>query len=98
MKVSAEGLLVVGHRDMRVDSAAEQVPIDSDQIHRADGALAGVVSRPLSSLWIFTMLMAIPQVLTIWISHQGAEVGILTAVTQDASHTAIPAETRPRLL
>jgi len=35
------------------------------------------------------MLMAIPQVLTIWISHQGAAVGILTALTQDASHTAI---------
>jgi uncharacterized protein with PQ loop repeat len=35
-----------------------------------------LMSRVLGSLSIFTMLMTIPQVLTIWLSHQAAGVSI----------------------
>lgn len=38
----------------------------------------GVVNRLLGSLSIFTMLMTIPQVLTIWLSQQAAGVSMLS--------------------
>ena len=40
--------------------------------------LAGVVKRLLGSLSIFTLLMTIPQVLTIWITRQTAGVSVLS--------------------
>ncbi len=36
------------------------------------------VNRLLGSLSVFTMLMTIPQVLTIWLSHQAAGVSIVS--------------------
>ena len=38
----------------------------------------GRLKRLLGSLSIFTMLMTIPQVLTIWIRHQAAGVSLLS--------------------
>lgn len=38
----------------------------------------GVIHRLLASLSIFTMLMTIPQVLTIWVGHQAAGVSVLS--------------------
>jgi uncharacterized protein with PQ loop repeat len=38
----------------------------------------GVLRRLLGGLSVFTMLMTIPQVLTIWIGHQAAGVSILS--------------------
>jgi uncharacterized protein with PQ loop repeat len=37
-----------------------------------------MMSRLLGSLSIFTMLMTIPQVLTIWVGHQAAGVSLLS--------------------
>ena len=37
-----------------------------------------VMSRLLGSLSVFTMLMTIPQVLTIWVGHQAAGVSLLS--------------------
>ncbi len=37
-----------------------------------------MMSRLLGSLSIFTMLMTIPQVLTIWVGHQAAGVSVLS--------------------
>ena len=37
-----------------------------------------VMKRLLGSLSIFTMLMTIPQVLTIWVGHQAARVSLLS--------------------
>jgi hypothetical protein len=39
---------------------------------------AGILKRLVGGLSIFTMLMTIPQVLTIWISHQAAGVSTLS--------------------
>jgi uncharacterized protein with PQ loop repeat len=39
---------------------------------------AGVIKRLIGSLSIFTMLMTIPQVLTIWVSHRAAGVSLLS--------------------
>ncbi len=39
---------------------------------------AGVIHRLLGSLSIFTMLMTIPQVLTIWVGHRAAGVSMLS--------------------
>ncbi len=39
---------------------------------------AGMIHRLLGSLSIFTMLMTIPQVLTIWVSHRAAGVSMLS--------------------
>src|SRR2546430_916310 len=39
---------------------------------------AGILRRLLGGLSIFTMLMTIPQVLTIWINHQAAGVSRLS--------------------
>jgi uncharacterized protein with PQ loop repeat len=39
---------------------------------------AGMLKRLLGVLSIFTMLMTIPQVLTIWITHQAAGVSMLS--------------------
>jgi uncharacterized protein with PQ loop repeat len=36
------------------------------------------MSRLLGSLSLFTMLMTIPQVLTIWVGHQAAGVSLLS--------------------
>jgi uncharacterized protein with PQ loop repeat len=38
----------------------------------------GVIRRLIGSLSIFTMLMTIPQVLTIWVSHRAAGVSMLS--------------------
>ena len=37
-----------------------------------------VFSRVLGALSVFTMLMTIPQVLTIWVGHQAAGVSVLS--------------------
>ena len=37
-----------------------------------------VLSRLLGGMSIFTMLMTIPQVLTIWVNHQAAGVSVLS--------------------
>jgi uncharacterized protein with PQ loop repeat len=37
-----------------------------------------VMGRLLGSMSIFTMLMTLPQVLTIWVSHQAAGVSLLS--------------------
>jgi uncharacterized protein with PQ loop repeat len=39
---------------------------------------AGAMHRLLGSLSIFTMLMTIPQVLTIWVNHRAAGVSLLS--------------------
>ena len=39
---------------------------------------AGVIHRLLGSLSIFTMLMTIPQVVTIWVSRRAAGVSVLS--------------------
>jgi len=39
---------------------------------------AGILKRLLGGLSIFTMLMTIPQALTIWISHEAAGVSVLS--------------------
>jgi uncharacterized protein with PQ loop repeat len=39
---------------------------------------AGILKRLLGGLSIFTMLMTIPQALTIWISHQAAGISTLS--------------------
>ena len=39
---------------------------------------AGVIKRLIESLSIFTMVMTIPQVLTIWASHRAAGVSLLS--------------------
>ncbi len=39
---------------------------------------AGVIHRLLGSLSIFTMLMTIPQVLTIWVGHRATGVSTLS--------------------
>jgi uncharacterized protein with PQ loop repeat len=44
------------------------------RLHRPDR----VLRRILASMSIFTMLMTIPQVLTIWVGHQAAGVSILS--------------------
>lgn len=36
------------------------------------------MSRLLGSMSIFTMVMTIPQILTIWVGHQAAGVSVLT--------------------
>lgn len=37
-----------------------------------------ILSRVLGGMSVFTMLMTIPQVLTIWISHQAAGVSVVS--------------------
>ncbi len=39
---------------------------------------AGVIHRLLGSLSIFTMLMTIPQALTIWVKHQAAGISVVS--------------------
>ena len=39
---------------------------------------AGMIKRLIGGLSIFTMLMTIPQVLTIWVNHQAAGVSLLS--------------------
>ena len=38
----------------------------------------GLIKRLLGSLSIFTMVMTVPQVLTIWISHRAAGISLLS--------------------
>ena len=38
----------------------------------------GLLNRLLESLSIFTMVMTIPQVLTIWVSHRAAGISMLS--------------------
>lgn len=38
----------------------------------------GVLNRLLQSLSIFTMVMTVPQVLTIWVSHRAAGISMLS--------------------
>ena len=45
---------------------------------RARSSTDIMLRRFLGSMSIFTMLMTIPQVLTIWISHQAAGVSVLS--------------------
>lgn len=46
--------------------------------HTHDLLPMGLIKRLLGSLSIFTMVMTIPQVLTIWIRHQAAGVSMLS--------------------
>ena len=39
---------------------------------------AGVIHRLLGSLSIFTVLMTIPQALTIWVKHQAAGISVVS--------------------
>src|SRR2546422_4484380 len=39
---------------------------------------AGVIHRLLGSLSIFTMLMTIPQALTIWVNHRAAGISVVS--------------------
>ena len=39
---------------------------------------SGVLNRLLPSLSIFTMVMTVPQVLTIWVSHRAAGISMLS--------------------
>lgn len=41
-------------------------------------AKPGVLNRLLQSLSIFTMVMTVPQVLTIWVSHRAAGISMLS--------------------
>ena len=52
---------------MQIDPAHSSLP-DSDTLLR----------RVLGGMSIFTMLMTIPQVFTIWVSHQAAGVSLLS--------------------
>jgi uncharacterized protein with PQ loop repeat len=51
-----------------------QIDPASVSVYRSDV----VLSRLLGTMSIFTMLMTIPQVLTIWIGHQAAGVSLLS--------------------
>lgn len=53
---------------------APEPTIPAAHASRADTALR----RSLGSMSVFTMLMTIPQVLTIWVGHQAAGVSILS--------------------
>lgn len=45
----------------------------------SDAALAKtVMSRLLGAMSVFTMLMTVPQVLTIWVGHQAAGVSVVS--------------------
>jgi uncharacterized protein with PQ loop repeat len=50
-------------------------PVTSISPDKSSGT---VLSHPLGGMSIFTMLMTIPQVLTIWIGHQAAGVSVLS--------------------
>jgi uncharacterized protein with PQ loop repeat len=39
---------------------------------------AGAIKRLIGSLSVFTMLMTVPQVLTVWVGHRAAGVSILS--------------------
>ena len=39
---------------------------------------AGLIKRVLGSLSIFTMVMTVPQVLTIWVGHRAAGISLLS--------------------
>ena len=43
-----------------------------------DAMTATAFNRVLNSMSIFTMLMTVPQVLTIWVSHQTAGVSVIS--------------------
>jgi uncharacterized protein with PQ loop repeat len=45
---------------------------------RPDEPSVTLMSRLLGGMSVFTMLMTIPQVLTIWISHEAAGVSVLS--------------------
>jgi uncharacterized protein with PQ loop repeat len=49
-----------------------------DPAHPAATTSETAFSRVLGAMSIFTMLMTIPQVLTIWVGHQAAGVSILS--------------------
>ncbi len=43
-----------------------------------DSASGAVFSRVLGGMSVFTMLMTVPQVLTIWVGHQAAGVSVVS--------------------
>lgn len=43
-----------------------------------DAASGTVMSRVLGGMSVFTMLMTIPQVLTIWVGHEAAGVSVVS--------------------
>ena len=47
-------------------------PVGDDEQSRT------VMSRVLGAMSVFTMLMTVPQVLTIWVGHQAAGVSIVS--------------------
>ena len=56
----------------------QQVPAS---LHPADSSADTRLRRILGGMSIFTMLMTIPQVLSIWIGHQAGGVSMLTWCT-----------------
>ena len=54
------------------------MPPDPTTPHMRDLIPMGSLKRFLGSLSIFTMVMTIPQVLTIWIRHQAAGVSMVS--------------------
>lgn len=51
---------------------------DPGTLHRARSSSDTRLRRILGGMSIFTMLMTIPQVLSIWVGHQEAGVSMLT--------------------
>src|SRR4026207_1849581 len=49
-----------------------------DPAHPVAATSQTVFSRALGAMSIFTMLMTVPQVLTIWVGHQAAGVSVLS--------------------
>jgi uncharacterized protein with PQ loop repeat len=52
--------------------------IDPNMPGRGEAATHPGLSRLLGAMSVFTMLMTIPQVLTIWVGHQAAGVSIVS--------------------
>jgi uncharacterized protein with PQ loop repeat len=69
-------------RTMRADIGrhSKEVTMAADPMNPAGGASPSetIFSRLLGSMSIFTMLMTLPQVLTIWISHRAAGVSVVS--------------------
>ena len=54
------------------------MPVDPNTPGRGDAETHPGLSRLLGMMSVFTMMMTIPQVLTIWVGHQAAGVSVLS--------------------
>lgn len=52
--------------------------VGPDRSNREDFASQTRFTRVLGAMSVFTMLMTVPQVLTIWVGHQAAGVSLLS--------------------